>query len=70
MEKKSQNSILLNDFLIWIKNQRVNFKFAFLQLNSDEGLGNFAQKIVQRGRGRRALHREGRDRDNSEVIAI
>jgi len=34
VEKKSQNSIWLNDFLIWIKNQWVNLVFAFLHLNT------------------------------------
>ena len=34
MEKKSQNSVPLNDFLISIKNQWVNLVFAQLQLNS------------------------------------
>jgi len=44
VEKKSQNSIWLNDFLICFENQEVEFIFAILLLNNAENPGNWHLK--------------------------
>ena len=64
MPKKSQNSSVLNDFLISIMNQWVKCVFAFLPLNSSGNREKLAQKSVVAckklgSRDQRPLHRKG-----------